>query len=76
MPESVVFRERRRRDLRGRVARATYPARHAIGEFIEGFPCNFIGHRGVEIPDAMRRRDGRKMNFKCSRCYMTATFTN
>jgi hypothetical protein len=76
MPESVVYRERRRRDLRGRVARATYPARHAVGEFIEGFPCSFIGHRWVEVPDPMRRREGRKMQFKCKRCYVSAWFTN
>src|SRR6185295_6232790 len=29
--ETLVFHERRRRDLRGRVARATYPVRSAVG---------------------------------------------
>jgi hypothetical protein len=76
MPHSVVFRERRRRDLRGRVARATYPARSAVGEFIEGLPCNVIGHRWVEVPDPQRRQAGRKMRFRCSRCFMTGGFTN
>jgi hypothetical protein len=76
MPAAGVFPERRRRDLHGRVARATYPARHAVGEFVDGFPCTFIGHRWVEVPDAMRRREGRRMLFRCRRCFMTATFTN
>ena len=71
MPETVVFRERRRRDLRGRVARAAYPVRAAVGEFIEGLPCNVIGHHWVEVKDPLRRQAGRKMRFKCSRCYMS-----
>jgi hypothetical protein len=67
--------ERRRRDLPGRVARATWPARQAIGSFVEGFPCNVIGHRWVEIPRSLRRSKfdgGKRMRFKCSRCGMSA----
>ena len=76
MPETAVFRERRRRDLRGRVARATYPARSAVGELIEGLPCNVIGHRWVEVRDGQRRQAGMKMRFKCSRCSTNGGFTN
>lgn len=76
MPETVVFRERRRRDLRGRVARATYPVRSAVSDFVEGLPCNVIGHRWVEVRDTRRRHSGNKMHFKCSRCHMTGGFTN
>ena len=76
MPETIIFRERRRRDLRGRVARVTYPARYAIEEFVGGLPCNVIGHRWVEVPDPVRRQAGRKMRFECTRCYMTGGFTN
>lgn len=76
MPETAVFRERRRRDLRGRVARATYPVRSAVGEFVEGLPCNVIGHRWVEVPDGLRRHTVHKMRFKCSRCHLSGGFTN
>jgi len=77
MPATTLpFPERRRRDLRGRVARATYPVRYAVGELVDGFPCNVIGHRWVEIPDPHGRREGRKIRFRCSRCSMTAGFTN
>jgi hypothetical protein len=67
-------RERRRRDLAGRVARATFPVRYSVGAFIEGFPCNVIGHHWVEIPRLRRRskeNDGRRMRFECSRCFLT-----
>jgi hypothetical protein len=63
--------ERRRRNLPGRFARATYPAREAIGGFVRDLPCNVIGHHWIEIPRAERRviyRDPRRMRFKCSRC--------
>lgn len=66
-------RERRRRDLPGRVARAAFPVRHSVGAFIEGFPCNVIGHHWVEIPRSLRRStvsDGHRMRFKCSRCFL------
>ena len=71
--------ERRRRDLSGRFGRATFPARQAAQDFLEGFPCNLIGHRWVEVPEALRRsvrNDGKRLRFKCSRCYMTAGFSN
>lgn len=65
--------ERRRHDLPGRLVRATWPARHAVSSFVEGLPCNVIGHRWVEVPRALRRTrhdDGRRLRFKCSRCGM------
>jgi hypothetical protein len=69
--------ERRRRDLRGRVARATYPVRHAVGELIDGLPCTFIGHRWVEASRSqIRVRGVRKILFKCARCHMHAGFTS
>jgi hypothetical protein len=65
--------ERRRRDLPGRVSRATWPARQAIGGFVEGLPCTVIGHKWVEIPIAKRRSqfsDPRLVRFRCPRCGM------
>jgi hypothetical protein len=64
--------ERRRRDLPGRVARATWPARRALGDFVEGLPCTVIGHKWVEIPKAQRRAysDPNRLRFRCSRCRM------
>jgi hypothetical protein len=49
-----------------------YPVRNPVGEFIEGFPCNVIGHYCDEIPRPLRRRknDGHRMRFKCSRCVL------
>ena len=67
--------ERRRRDLPGRLARATWPARKAVGGFVEGLPCNVIGHKWVEIPKAQRLAmfsDGKRLRFKCTRCHMIA----
>lgn len=71
--DSFAGRERRRRDLAGRFARATFPVRHSVGEFIEGLPCNVIGHRWVEIPQSFLRSKaaGHRMRFKCSRCSMS-----
>jgi hypothetical protein len=69
--------ERRRRDLRGRLARATYPVRHAVGDFIYALPCAFVGHRWVEGSRSLYRERGRKkIRFKCARCRMHAGFTN
>ena len=67
--------ERRRRDLSGRLARAAWPTRQAIGGFVEGLPCNVIGHKWVEIPKALRRKqfeDANRLRFKCSRCGVVA----
>jgi hypothetical protein len=67
--------ERRRRDLPGRLARATWPARRVLSGAVQNFPCNVIGHRWVEIPRAQRRTkhdDGRRMRFKCARCRLIA----
>ncbi len=63
--------ERRRRDLPGRLTRVTWPARQAIGGFVEGLPCNVIGHKWVEIPIAKRRQlfsDAKPLRFRCSHC--------
>lgn len=74
--------ERRRRDFRGRLARATWPAREALDGFLDDLgdlPCRVLGHRWREVPELLRRSshsDGRKMRFKCSRCFLTAGFTN
>ena len=76
MAASLSVPERRRRNLRSRVARVTYPVRSAVGEAIDGFPCNVIGHRWVEVPDPRRRHEKTKMRFRCSRCFIHAGFTN
>jgi len=60
------------------VARLTFPARRAAGEFVAGFPCSFIGHKWVEIPKSRRRKqpgDPSRIRFACSRCSMPADFT-
>ena len=78
MLTSNLYRpDRRRRDLRGRLARATYPVRHAVGEFVYALPCKFVGHRWVEASRSNRRERGRKrLRFRCVRCRMHAGFTN
>jgi hypothetical protein len=77
MEATLHFPERRRRDLRGRIRRATYPVRNAVGVFIDGMPCNVIGHKWVEAGGRARRLKGdKKMHFKCSRCNEVAAFTN
>lgn len=74
--------DRRRRDILGRLARATWPARESMREFADDLgdlPCQIFGHRWCEVPEALRKskvNDGKKMRFKCSRCYMTAGFKN
>jgi hypothetical protein len=78
----TVTHERRRRDLHGRVARATWPARQKLHEFageLGDLPCRILGHHWVEVPELLRRSshsDGKKMRFKCSRCYLTGGFSN
>jgi len=77
-----VFRERRRTDFGGRVARVTWPARMTWKEFVAdlgGLPCRIIGHNWREVPEMLRRSansDGKRMRFKCSRCYMVGGFSN
>lgn len=72
-------RERRRQDLRGRLARATFPLRQALDRVLDGFPCNvpLLGHDWVEIPPSLRsaraRAEGR-LEFACSRCSTRAGF--
>jgi hypothetical protein len=76
--ETTLYRpDRRRRDLRGRLARATYPVRHAVSGFVYALPCSFVGHRWVESSRSVRRERGRKkIRFKCSRCNLHAGFTS
>jgi len=51
--------------------------RNAVGVFIDGMPCNVIGHKWVEAGGRARRLKGdKKMHFKCSRCHEVASFTN
>ena len=77
MQATLHFPERRRRTLRGRLARATYPVRTAVGGFIDGMPCTVIGHKWVEVGGRARRLKGdKKLHFKCSRCAQVAAFTN
>jgi hypothetical protein len=79
----MVTPDRRRHDIAGRVARATYPIRtgllESFNDLSQELPCRLLGHHWVEVPEVLRRSaksDGRKMRFKCSRCYLTAGFTN
>ena len=75
--------DRRRHDIPGRILRATFPVRESLDAFLSDFPCNVIGHRWVEVPEVLRRslyrgqvREGRRMRFRCSRCFMTGGFSN
>lgn len=77
----AVPAERRRRDLAGRIARATWPARTAALDFAEHFPCNVTGHRWVQIPPTQlttRERATGRMYFRCGRtgCTIRSAFTN
>jgi hypothetical protein len=77
MPPTHTY-ERRRRGFGPRVARLTFPARRAAGEFADGFPCNLLGHKWVEIPRSVRRTqpgDPARIRFACSRCSLPADFT-
>jgi hypothetical protein len=77
MEPSPQIPERRRGDLRGRLARASYPVRHALGEFVYSLPCQFVGHRWVEASRVARRtRQGRTLRFRCARCRLHAGFTS
>lgn len=76
---STHVQDRRRHDLRGRIARATFPVRYSFGEFIEGLPCNLIGHHFKEVPQShlsARDRARGRMRFRCTRCFLMAGFTN
>lgn len=71
--------ERRRRDLVGRLARATWPAKQAFDDLTQDLPCRILGHKWVEVPAthmSARARDAHRMRFKCSRCYLTGGFSN
>lgn len=74
--------ERRRRDMRGRVARVMFPIRSSFDEFMANSPtllCRIIGHHDVEVPWANLSRADRqagRIRFRCTRCYTTAGFTN
>jgi hypothetical protein len=78
MTIAMQQKERRRRDLSGRILRAVYPARAACVAVLEGFPCNIIGHRWQEIPALLRRSgrsDGSRLQFRCRRCGLVGGFT-
>ena len=71
--------DRRRSDVTGLVTRATFPVREAARDFLEGFPCNVVGHHWTEVPRGLqsrRERHSGRMRFKCSRCYLTGGFSN
>jgi len=73
--------ERRRRDVRGRIARLTWPLRNGALDFAEHFPCNVWGHRWTEIPPSQltqRERVSRLLYFRCGRtgCPIRSAFTN
>lgn len=68
-------RDRRRRDLAGRVARATYPMRAALGHSehpVGGFLCSVLGHTTArEVPYSLRSRHARAeglVEYACPRC--------
>ena len=74
--------ERRRRDLRGRMARAAFPVKESVDEFLDGLgdlPCRVLGHRWVEVPAShlsRRAREAHRMRFRCSRCFLMGGFSN
>lgn len=74
--------ERRRRDLAGRVARATFPIRSGIDELLDGLgdlSCRIIGHAWKEVPAShlsARAREAHRMRFRCSRCHLMGGFSN
>jgi hypothetical protein len=70
--------ERRKRDVRNRLRRATWTVRENLGDFIEGFPCNVIGHHWKHVPPALlsaRARARGTMHFKCTRCFLMSGAT-
>jgi hypothetical protein len=70
--------DRRRRGVVPRLARLTYPARRATGDFFSGFPCTLIGHYWIEIPQKRRRTPRGELypiRFHCKRCAVMADFT-
>ena len=76
---SAEIIDRRRHDLKGRIARATYPIRESFEDFLQGFPCNVIGHHFREVPSShlsARDRARGRMRFKCTRCFLMGGFTN
>jgi len=73
--------DRRRHGRRALIARATvgrlWPVVRAAEAFLEGWPCNTVGHRWVEISPGLRSRAERasgKVPFKCGRCGIRAGF--
>lgn len=52
----------------------------AIQGFIEGFPCNVIGHKWHEVPLSLRvskfNRDPDRLRFRCQRCGLMSGGTN
>ena len=74
--------DRRRHDVVGRFARATFPVRSGVDEFLDGLgdlPCRVLGHRWKEVPAShlsARARDAHRMRFRCARCHLMGGFSN
>lgn len=74
--------DRRRSDLAGRVARATWPARMTWQEFLGDLgdlPCKVLGHHWREVsPTHLGARDRQRgrMRFRCTRCFLMGGFSN
>jgi hypothetical protein len=81
-PMHIQVPDRRRHDLLARLARATFPVRSSVNELLDGLgdlPCRILGHRWKEVPSShvsARAREAHRMRFRCSRCHLTAGFTN
>lgn len=70
-----AIKERRRTDLVGRIARATYPQRKAALEWFVALPCTLLGHKWHEVPRSLRGNQER-MRFQCKRCSLMGGFSN
>lgn len=73
--------DRRRTNLAGRIARATYPLRHIpVGEILAEAPCRLIGHDLWEVPLSLRKskgnKDGARKLYKCKRCSLVSGSTS
>lgn len=75
MQPQTTQADRRRRDLAGRVLRATYPARQALSRSehpVGAFLCSTLGHRRpVAVPFSFRSRHARDRGlteWQCPRC--------
>lgn len=79
MTSTMPDHDRRRRDLASMIARATWPLRYSVSEFIDDLPCNVIGHKWVEIPGSLltaRERASKRLRFSCARCFLRGGFSS